>query len=407
VTDSGDVATAFDHFSHRSMAESDQAWKELREKCPVAWTEANGGHWIAAGYAVVAEGFRDWESFSSARADPDRTSLSIAGSVMPVLYPEGLDPPEWNPMRRVIGRMLAPQSVEQLRPRVEYWVNHAIDQVIESGTCDLTDDLTCRVPESVALEMLGFDRADWTRVSGAFHHMASYANGTPEFEAAGAELQWVGELVHLELSARLKEPRADGMSAIAHHEIEGERISLEEAEAVTFLTVGGGVDTSTSVSSAALIHLSRHPSDRQRLLDEPDLIDSAVEEFLRVYPPARTHSRVVARDVEFGGCQMHKGQKLLLSEVSANHDESEFPDADQFVIDRFPNRHVSFGMGLHRCPGSHLARLEVRTLLAQVLERIPDFDVDEQGVVEYPNWSMIGGWGKIPATFTPGPRLLS
>jgi cytochrome P450 len=195
------------------------------------------------------------------------------------------------------------------------------------------------------------------------------------------------------------------MTAIVHYEIEGERIP---AEAITRLVVGGGVDTSTSVLSAALIHLSRHPADRQRLLREPDLIDSAVEEFLRVYPPARTHSRIVARDVEFGGCQMHKGEKLLLSEVSANRDESEFPDADEFLVDRFPNRHVSFGMGLHRCPGSHLARLEVRTLLSKVLERMPDFE--EEGIVEYPNWSMIGGiggWGRIPATFTPGRRVVS
>jgi cytochrome P450 len=404
---SDQATSTFDHFSHRSMAESDQAWNELRAQCPVAWTDANGGHWIAAGYEAVAAGFRDWESFSSARTHPDQTSLSIAGSVMPVLYPEELDPPEWNPMRRVLGRMLSPQSVERLRPRVEHWVDHAIDQVIENGACDLTDDLTCRVPESVALEMLGFDRADWTRVSGAFHHMASYANGTPEFVAAGTELQWVAELVHRELTARLAEPRHDGMSAIVHYEIDGTRIPLEAAEAVTRLVVGGGVDTSTSVSSAALIHLSRHPADRQRLLDEPELIDSAVEEFLRVYPPARTHSRTVARDVEFGGCQMHRGQKLLLSEVSANRDESEFPEAERFIIDRFPNRHVSFGMGLHRCPGSHLARLEVRTLLTGVLARMPDFSIAEEGIVEYPNWSMIGGWGKIPATFTPGPRVLS
>src|ERR1700753_761404 len=104
---------------------------------------------------------------------------------------------------------------------------------------------------------------------------------------------------------------------------------------------------------------------------------------------------------------MRGGQNLLLGEVSANHDESEFPDADRFVIDRFPNRHVSFGMGLHRCPGSHLARLEVRTLLAEVLARMPDFQVEEEGVVEYPNWSMIGGWGKIPASFTPGRRILN
>jgi len=358
-----------------------------------------------AGYEEVAAAFRDWESFSSARSDPERTSLSISGNAMPVLYPEELDPPEWNPMRRVLARMLSPQAAARLRPRVAYWVTHAIDQVIERGTCEFADDLTCRVPESVALEMLGFDRAEWTRISGAFHHMAAYANGTLEYAATLRELRWVAEVVQAELTARLATPRDDGMTAIVHHDIDGERISLDAAAAVTRLVVGGGVDTSTSVSSAALIHLSRHRADRQRLLDDPSLIDAAVEEFLRYYPPARTHGRVVARDVTLAGCQMHKGDRALLSEVSANRDEAEFPDADRFVIDRFPNRHVTFGMGLHRCPGSHLARLELRELLTQVLARMPDFHIDEDGIVEYPNWSMIGGWGRIPATFTPGPRL--
>ncbi len=397
----------FDHFSHRTLAGSDEDWRDLRATCPVAWTEANGGHWVAAGYEEVVAAFRDWESFSSARTDPKRSSLAIGGNAMPLMYPEELDPPEWNPMRRVLGRLLSPQAVEQLRPRVEHWTAHAIDQVIETGTCDFTDDLTCRVPESVALELLGFDQAHWQRISGAFHKMASYPHGTPEFNGALDDLFWVAELAHDELQARLVAPRDDAMSAIAHHQIDGERIPIEAAEAVTILTVGGGVDTSTSVSSAALIHLSRHPGDRRRLIDDPALIDSAVEEFLRVYPPARSHARTVARDVELGGCLMRKGDRVLLSEVSACHDESAFPNASEFVIDRFPNRHVAFGMGIHRCPGSHLARLELREIISQVLARMPDYQVDDDGVREYPNWSMIGGWGRIPATFTPGPRVLA
>ena len=99
---------------------------------------------------------------------------------------------------------------------------------------------------------------------------------------------------------------------------------------------------------------------------------------------------------------MRAGDRILLSEISANRDEQSFPDADRFVIDRFPNRHVSFGVGIHRCPGSHLARLEFKTMIRRVLERLPDFVLDEGAVAEYPNWSMIGGWASIPVTFTPG-----
>ena len=195
------------------------------------------------------------------------------------------------------------------------------------------------------------------------------------------------------------------MSFIAHYEADGVKIAPDDAEAVVLLTIGGGVDTTTSVTSAALLHLSRHPADRRRLVAEPDLLDSAIEEFLRVYPPARTHARTAVRDTELGGCPVAKGDRVLLSEVSANHDESAFPDADRFVIDRFPNRHVAFGLGIHRCPGSHLARAQFKEMLRQVLERMPDYTVRDADVVEYTNWSAIGGWARLPATFTPGRRI--
>jgi cytochrome P450 len=172
------------------------------------------------------------------------------------------------------------------------------------------------------------------------------------------------------------------------------------------MTVGGGVDTTTALIGAALLHLSQVPADRRRLIEEPDLLVMATEEFLRYYPPARTHARTVAEDIEFAGCPMRKGDRVLLSEISSGRDEHAFPDADEFVIDRNPNRHLSFGVGLHRCVGSHLARIEFAEVINAILTRLPDFQVDEAAVVEYPNWASIGGWATLPATFTPGKRLL-
>jgi cytochrome P450 len=152
--------------------------------------------------------------------------------------------------------------------------------------------------------------------------------------------------------------------------------------------------------------MHRHPEDRQRLIENPDLIDRAMEEFLRVYPPARTHGRTVVEDTELGGCLLRKDDRLIISEVSACHDEDTFPDADQFVMDRFPNRHVAFGMGLHRCAGSHIARLMFKEMITQVLERMPDYQIVESGLQEYPNWAILGGWSTVPITFTPGKRRL-
>ena len=195
------------------------------------------------------------------------------------------------------------------------------------------------------------------------------------------------------------------MSAIVHHEIDGERIPRETAESIVFMTVGGGVDTTTALIGAALLHLSQVPDDKRRLIEEPELLVTATEEFLRFYPPARSHARTVTEDFEFAGCPMRAGDRVLLGEISAGRDGHAFPDPDEFVIDRNPNRHVSFGVGLHRCVGSHLARIEFAEVITAVLTRLPDFEIDQTAVVEYPNWSVIGGWSNLPATFTPGPRL--
>jgi len=400
---SGVPVVDFDVFASHTLADNDAAWKQLRG-CPVAWTPHNGGHWVLSGYEVVAQAFRDWETFSSARTDPEVSSITISGARLPLLVPEELDPPEWHGYRRVLAAMLSPQAAERLRPRARYWSRRCIDAVIETGRCELVSELIFPVPASVTLEWLGFPESDWPGFSHAFHDAAAYPHGSPEYKAAARATVEVLRRVTEEVAARWDDDRGDGLSTITHAEIDGARISQEMAERLVFMTIGGGVDTTSALASAALLHLHRHPGDRARLLTEPDLWDSATEEFLRVYPPARTHARTVTRDVEFAGCPMKAGDRVLLSELAAGRDPEAFPSADEFVIDRFPNRHLAFGAGIHRCPGSHLARVTFRELLGEVLERIPDYRIVDADVVEYPNWSMIGGWARLPAEFTPGRR---
>jgi cytochrome P450 len=395
----------FDVLAATTLADNDAAWRDLRSRHPVAWTPHNGGHWVISGYEQVAEAFRDWETFSSARTDPAVSSITISGARYPLLVPEELDPPEWHAYRRVLAAMLSPQAAERLRPRARHWARTCIDAVIESGRCELVSQLIFPVPAAVTLEWLGFPESDWALFSHAFHDAAAFPHGSPEYRAATKATGEVLRRVAEEVGERIATPRDDGLSTIVHAEIEGAPISRDMAEKVVFMTIGGGVDTTSALASAALLHLHRHPDDRARLLSEPDLWDPATEEFLRVYPPARTHARTVTRDVEFGGCPMRAGDRVLLSEIAAGRDPDAFPDADRFVIDRFPNRHLSFGAGIHRCPGSHLARITFGELMHEVLERIPDYRIVDAEVVEYPNWSMIGGWARLPAEFTPGPRL--
>lgn len=397
----------FDHNRQASMAESDAAWRGLRELCPVAWTEASGGHWVVSRRAEVAAAFRDWETFSSARVDPEISALTVGSHRMKPMFPEEMDPPEWTPLRRLLGELLAPSAVERLRPRAVHWVTHFFDEVIERGECEFSFDVVCPIPGAVTLEWLGFPQDEWLRIANTWHDAAAYQYGSPEFEAALANFGWVTQRIAEEVADRRVSPREDVLSVISNYVVDGERISAEHAEAVVFLVIGGGVDTTTSVATAAIVHLARYPEDRRLLAADPGLWDTAIEEFLRRYPAARAHARTVTKDVEFGGAFLRAGDRVLLSELSACHDELAFPAADQFKIDRFPNRHLAFGMGIHRCPGSHLARIEVKEILVQLLERMPDFELDLDGVVEYPNWAVIGGWAKVPARFTPGQRRLS
>jgi cytochrome P450 len=394
----------FDLFAAVTRAESDESWREPRERCPVAWTERNGGHWVISGYDEVAAAFRDWEHFSSARTDPEISSIVLGDSRLPLLTPEEIDPPDWYSVRGILSELLAPRAAELLRPRARHWTTYFIDQFIEAGTCEFTHDLSVPVPGAVTLDWLGFPESDWRMISGAFHDIAAYSRGTSAHREAQREFVHVMARIHEEVQAREHTPRDDAMTSIVYHEIDGERISRETAESIVFMTVGGGVDTTTALIGAALLHLSQFPDDRRRLLEEPDLAVSATEEFLRYYPPARTHARTVTEDLEFAGCALRKGDRVLLSEFSSGRDESAFEDAERFLIDRNPNRHLSFGAGIHRCVGSHLARIEFVEVLTAVLRRLPDFAIDQDAVVEYPNWATIGGWAQLPATFTPGPR---
>jgi cytochrome P450 len=251
----------------------------------------------------------------------------------------------------------------------------------------------------VVMEWLGWPEDEWVLAASTFHEMARHEWFSAGFVDAGRRFGWLAGRIREEVADRRAAPRDDVLSTIATAVVGDEVISAPDAEAIVLLLIGGGVDTTTALTSAALVHLGRDLDLRARLIDEPDLLATATEEFLRVYPPSRTHARTVTRDVELGGCRLRAGDRVLLGEASACHDAREFADADRFVADRAPNRHLAFGVGIHRCVGAHLARVEFAEIVTAVLERMPDYRLGE--VVEYPNWAAIGGWAAIPVTCTP------
>ncbi len=164
-----------------------------------------------------------------------------------------------------------------------------------------------------------------------------------------------------------------------------------------FLLLIAGIDTTWSNIGSALWHLATHPEDQQRLRDEPGLIPTAVEEFLRFYSPV-TMARYVTEDTEFSGCPMKEGDKILMAFPAGNHDPEMFEDADRFIIDRQRNRHFAFGSGIHRCLGSNLARMEIRVAVETFLERIPSFELADPDAVFW-NGGQVRGPRRVPIRF--------
>jgi cytochrome P450 len=389
-------------FEATSRRSADAAWARARDEGSVVRV-ADDELWLLTRYDEVCEAYRDWERFSSARTDPAVAAITVSRSQVPLGVPLELDPPEWFRYRRVVAEILTPASAEALRPRVRHWARRQLDVVAQAGRGDLVTDLTVPVPAAVTMEFLGFPEHEWLPLASVFHDIPAYPSGHPVREAAVARFGDVLAACRRELEAKRAAPGDDAVSAMARHRVDGELLDLEMLTLLLATVVGGGVDTTTAVASAALVHLGRDRELRRSLQTEPELRSTAIEEFLRLYPPVRTFARTVTTDTELGGCPLHAGERVVLSHVSANHDDRAFDHAEEFVVDRFPNRHLTFGMGIHRCPGSHLARVVLAELLAAVLDSIPDYELDADGVEEYPYWGAIGGWAHIPVT-VGGPR---
>jgi cytochrome P450 len=399
----------FDHMTPISEIDPDENWRRLRETGPVVWSDAHRGFWAISRHEQVTRVFKDHKTFSSARTpaiDGTPHTIPPVPGLVPQL-PEELDPPQFHPVRRLLNGVLSPKVVATMRPTVNFWVTRFIDDVIERGECDLLYDLTSPLPGAVALGWLGFLQEDWRWISQAYHDFLGYKSDHPRAVAAFERVSTLDDVILGLIAQRREQPADDVISYLVAQEIDGEPLPTETVHGMVSLLIGGGVDTTTSLMTSTLVHLSEHPDQRRRLAEDPSLWDTATEEFLRRYPPIRSHARTVTQDVELGGCPMRRGDRVLVSERSACHDEQAFENPEEVVLDRFPNRHVAFGLGIHRCPGMHLARLQYRELVMQVLERMPDYHVDMSQLVQYPVQGAVAGWSNAPATFTPGPRRLA
>jgi cytochrome P450 len=387
-------------------------YAELRDRCPVAWDTLHDGFWLVTGYDGVLAVARDTDTFMHKYELGAADGVDYHGIIgvprlagVPRQGVSEIDGVDHQELRRVLNPVFSPPAVARLRPQMERVTTWFLDQVIEAGTADLVNDLTTPVPAVLTLQMMGMPTDKWERYAEFFHASTAHASGTPEHTAAIARApEMLGEL--REWTAYRRQHRSDDVTdLLVTLERGGRRLTDDEVVDVMWNLVAGGIDTTTSLTSWALHHLGTHPADRRRLVDEPALVPTAIEEFLRFYSPSETLTRTAARDVELCGHRVEQGDRVWISWLSANRDPTAFDRPDEVVIDRSPIRHLSFGLGAHRCIGANLARAETEVMLLEALRRIPDYVIDPDRFRPYPGNPLMTGVVTMPATFTPGPRV--
>jgi len=397
----------FDHHSKEFLDNRHAEWKKLRES-PVAYNERYGGFWVVSGHPEVAQVSRDEETYSSEFGERDGVMYrGIAGvprtrGIPPAGIAEA-DGSIHQALRRVLNPVLLPKPINALRPFMEVLTNWFIDQKIETGHIDLVLDLANPVPAVVTMKLIGLPGDSWQHYGELFHATVAHRPGAPEYDRAISRVpEMVAELL-AEARARRDEPRDDLLTRLVELRVsDGRPLTDEEISAVLWNLVGGGLDTTTSLTSLTLHHLDTSPELRRALIDRPELMDPATEEFLRYYSVNETLTRTVTKDTELGGQHLSRGDVVLISWLSANHDESEFEQPGEVMLDRSPNRHLAFGVGAHRCIGMHLARTMFQVLLGTVLRRLPDYRIDRDATRFYEGNPMLAGVVSMPAAFTPG-----
>ena len=360
------------------------------------------------GWLVHAQHVRDRHGV--AHDAENFTSFEVSVAPVPTNYDEEgnrlrsvitSDPPEHTPERRLMLPFFSPKAVEKYREPTRELSRRLIAGFVEDGRVDAAGEYARQIPPRVIAEILGID----PEMSDEF---TEWVQGVLELGLQDAEIREKYRLIIqdfflAEIERRKADPGDDLISFLLHTELDGEPVPMHVVRSNLGLMLVAGIDTTWSSIGSALWHLSTHPEDRQRLVDDPELIPIAIEEFLRAYSPV-TMARLAANDTSIGGCPVKKGERVLLSFPAANRDPEVFDDAEEVIIDRAVNRHVAFGVGIHRCLGSNLARMEMQVAIEEFLAKIPEFEVEDPDAVTWAG-GQVRGPRYLPVRFPTSGQL--
>jgi cytochrome P450 len=391
--------TDWDHADPAYNQNAHQIWDQLRGTCPVAHTDRYGGAWLPVTHADVSAVARDTDHFSSEGAvlsnKPPRdqwVSMAPIGGAPPITS----DPPFHADARRLLLPAFSPQVVAEWEPEIRRLCNDLIDNMGDIETVDAAVQYAQNIPVYVIARMLGLplEDSDYFRETV---HMVLEEIGAEFGERQGA-FEKLDAYLGMHVRDHIENPKDDLIGFLLNAKIYDQPLSPEHVVGTIILLMVAGIDTTWSSIGSSIWHLAQHPSDLQRMVNEPELLPTAIEELLRMYAPV-TMARIVSQDAEIGGCPVKAGDSVLLPFPAANRDPEVFPDADKVVIDREENRHVAFGLGIHRCLGSNLARLELRVAVEVFIQRFPKFELPNPSAV---TWSLgqVRGPRKLPVRIT-------
>ena len=370
-------------------------WDTLRLTCPVAHTDRRGGAWLLTTYDDVTKAAHDIERFSSLEVGVIGAEEGQPDPLLPYgLPPISSDPPLHTWTRRLLLPWFSHTRIEEYEILTREICRRQIDGFIEEGHADAAADYAQQIPVRIIATILGVPATLSDTFTGWVRDVLEFADEKERAKSGGDAI--VTYMIE-QLDLRKRDPQDDLISKLAHTTHDGEAIEDGVILGMAGLVLIAGIDTTWSAIGSSLWHLAQHPEDAARLVAEPELMDSAVEEFLRVYAPV-TMARMVTLDTEFHGCPMHEGDKVLMNFPAANRDPEAFDRPDEVVLDRAHNRHVAFGSGIHRCAGSNLARMELKVALEEWLRRIPEFSLADGAQVTWAG-GQVRGPRSLPVVF--------
>jgi cytochrome P450 len=385
-----DWKTDFDHTDDAWAEDPYRIWDELRKECPVAHTERYGGAWLPTRFEDVAAVAYDTERFTSRSVIMSKFRPPMELAPEGIAPPISSDPPFHNQARRMLLPIFSPQSVDKLEPSTRAYCEELIGAMRGRDVVDAAEDYAQHIPVRVMANMLGLPEEDADVFRGFVNHVLEGVSLPMEERAQGMFVLFGYLQGHIE--DHIENPRDDLITFLLESELDGEKLGPFHVARTIGLLLIAGIDTTWSAIGASIWHLAGHDADRRRLLDEPELLPTAMEELLRAYAPV-TMARLVREDMDWNGCPMKAEEWMLLPFPAANRDPEAFERPDEVVLDRAVNRHAAFGLGIHRCAGSHLARMELRVALEAWLDAFPDFELADPGAVR---WS--GGQVRGPRT---------